>query len=184
MKSLIWFRSDLRTDDNPALTEAIRRADSGTVGIFILTPEQWREHDWGGPKVDFLLRNLESLSRTLAKLGIPLLVRESPRFDGVAQLLDEVRQEFSCEAFVHNGKGAFLNINQYLHLGYTQMTGGPELEAATGVRAHVMARFDERAIDPGEPMHKLWQRFAPVYFHHRAAYEGAIKTIGTLGWPL
>lgn len=107
MKSLIWFRSDLRTDDNPALTEAVRRADSGIVGIFLLTPEQWREHDWGGPKVDFLLRNLESLSRTLAKLGIPLMVRESPRFDGIAQLLDEVRQEHSCDALFFNSEYEF-----------------------------------------------------------------------------
>jgi len=39
-------------------------------------------------------------------------------------------QEFSCEAFIHEGKVAFMNINEYLHLGYTQMTPcGPELEA-------------------------------------------------------
>lgn len=53
-----------------------------------------------------------------------------------------------------------------------------ELERVLEVRAFAMDRFDERAIRTGEPMHKLWQRFAPVYFHHRATYEGAIKTIG------
>jgi hypothetical protein len=42
----------------------------------------------------------------------------------------------------------------------------------------MIEQFDERAIEPGEPMHKLWRRFAPVYFHHRATYEAAIKTIG------
>ena len=53
-----------------------------------------------------------------------------------------------------------------------------ELARMLDVRAFVMERFDERAIEPGEPMHKLQQRFAPVYFHHRAAYEAATKTIG------
>ncbi|NIP79608.1 MAG: hypothetical protein GWM90_10475, partial [Gemmatimonadetes bacterium] len=53
-----------------------------------------------------------------------------------------------------------------------------ELQRVLEVRSFVMDRFDERAIRPGEPMHKLWQRFAPVYFHHRATYEAAIKTIG------
>lgn len=39
-------------------------------------------------------------------------------------------QEFSCEAFIHAGEVVFMNINEYLHLGYTQMTpAGPELEA-------------------------------------------------------
>ena len=30
-------------------------------------------------------------------------------------------------------------------------------------------------------MHKLRERFAPVYFHHRATYEAAIKTIEHTG---
>lgn len=39
-------------------------------------------------------------------------------------------QEFSCEVFVHNGKIAFLNINEYIHLGYSQLLPPtPKLEA-------------------------------------------------------
>jgi len=53
-----------------------------------------------------------------------------------------------------------------------------ELERVMAVRDVMIAQFDERAIEVGEPMHKLWRRFAPVYFHHRATYEAAIKTIG------
>jgi hypothetical protein len=53
-----------------------------------------------------------------------------------------------------------------------------ELERTMAVRDVMIEQFDERAIEPGEPMHKLWRRFAPVYFHHRATYEAAIKTIG------
>ncbi|MGH7477537.1 MAG: zinc-dependent metalloprotease [Longimicrobiales bacterium] len=53
-----------------------------------------------------------------------------------------------------------------------------ELARVLEVRRLLIDRFDERAIEPGEPLHKLWERFAPVYFHHRATYEAAIKTIG------
>ena len=53
-----------------------------------------------------------------------------------------------------------------------------ELERVLDVRRFLMAQFDERAVEMGEPMHKLQQRFAPVYFHHRATLEGAIKTVG------
>ena len=53
-----------------------------------------------------------------------------------------------------------------------------ELERVMKVRRFMIDSFDERAIETGEPMHKLRERFAPVYFHHRATYEAAIKTIG------
>lgn len=39
-------------------------------------------------------------------------------------------QEFSCEAFIHRGRVWFLNINEYVHLGYTQFSpAGSKLEA-------------------------------------------------------
>lgn len=53
-----------------------------------------------------------------------------------------------------------------------------EFERVSEVRRFMIDSFDERAIEPGEPMHKLRERFAPVYFSHRATYEAAIKTIG------
>ena len=53
-----------------------------------------------------------------------------------------------------------------------------EFERVSEVRRFMIGSFDERAIEPGEPMHKLRERFAPVYFSHRATYEAAIKTIG------
>jgi hypothetical protein len=39
-------------------------------------------------------------------------------------------QEFSCEAFIHNGEVQFLNITEYVKLGYSNfIPAGPELEA-------------------------------------------------------
>ncbi|MFA0965058.1 acetyl-CoA carboxylase biotin carboxylase subunit family protein [Roseivirga sp. BDSF3-8] len=39
-------------------------------------------------------------------------------------------QEFSCEAFIHNGKVRFLNITEYVKLGYSNFIPcGPELKA-------------------------------------------------------
>ncbi len=52
------------------------------------------------------------------------------------------------------------------------------LERTTRVRDLLVDRFDETAIDPGEPMSLLNQRFAHVYLHHRYALEGVIKYVG------
>lgn len=39
-------------------------------------------------------------------------------------------KEFSCEAFIHNGKVRFLNITEYVKLGYSNfIPAGPELES-------------------------------------------------------
>ena len=39
-------------------------------------------------------------------------------------------REFSCEAFIHHGKVKFLNITEYVKLGYSNfIPAGPELEA-------------------------------------------------------
>jgi hypothetical protein len=46
------------------------------------------------------------------------------------------------------------------------------------VRRVLMDNFDERAIQPGEPMHLLNMRFAHVYLHHRYSLEGLVKYVG------
>jgi deoxyribodipyrimidine photo-lyase len=88
---LIWLRSDLRLHDNTALSAAAARGP--TVAVYLLSPEQWREHDDAPCKVDFWLRNLSELSRALGELSIPLLIRTAPHWnDAPRVLLDLCRQ--------------------------------------------------------------------------------------------
>ena len=102
MRPLMWFRADLRVEDNTALHHACADADAGVVAVSAICPDQWREHDWGGPKVDFVLRNLAMLSAKLAKLEIPLLLINLPRFDQVPAALLELAQRHTCDALYHN----------------------------------------------------------------------------------
>lgn len=46
------------------------------------------------------------------------------------------------------------------------------------VRRIMIDKFDERAIQPGEPMALLNMRFAHVYLHHRYSLEGVSKYVG------
>lgn len=83
MHALVWFRSDLRAADNSALHHAARHAraispHARVVALFILSPGEWLAHDWASVKIDFALRTLRELSASLARLGIPLLVRTAP----------------------------------------------------------------------------------------------------------
>lgn len=71
---IVWFRQDLRIEDNPALAAA---ADSGApvIPLFIWSPEE--EGDWepGGASRWWLHYSLSELASSLAKLGSPLIVK-------------------------------------------------------------------------------------------------------------
>jgi deoxyribodipyrimidine photo-lyase len=88
---LTWLRSDLRIDDNTALSAACERGP--TIALWLISPGQWQAHDDAPCKVDFWLRNLHSLSQSLANLNIPLLIRRIDTWDQAPQaVLDVCRQ--------------------------------------------------------------------------------------------
>lgn len=70
MATLLWFRTDLRVHDNPALSAAM--AQDATVALFMPAPGQWRTHGDAPAKIDFWRRNLATLAHGLAALDVPL----------------------------------------------------------------------------------------------------------------
>jgi deoxyribodipyrimidine photo-lyase len=93
---LIWLRSDLRLHDNTALSAAA--ACGPTVAVYLLSPQQWREHDDAPCKVDFWLRNLQALGGALGQLNIPLLIRHAPRWDDAPAVLLELCEQLQIDA--------------------------------------------------------------------------------------
>lgn len=72
-----WFKCDLRTQDNKALSLASEKAKSKGVPlicIYIVSPQDFKAHVTSAVRVDFILRTLEVLKEDLAKLDIPLYV--------------------------------------------------------------------------------------------------------------
>lgn len=90
MNTLIWFRQDLRLEDNLALTLACQRASElGSIlyGIYIASPSQWREHDVAPIQVDFIERHLNQLRTGLAKLNIPLHLLHVDKYRNIGPTL-------------------------------------------------------------------------------------------------
>ena len=87
MTQLVWFRNDLRLADNPALTAACQSREP-VRACFVVTPQQWQEHDWSAARVRFVLEHANALARELAELGVPLTFLNAERFsDGSDALL-------------------------------------------------------------------------------------------------
>ncbi|WP_156400806.1 deoxyribodipyrimidine photo-lyase [Pseudomonas sp. Root329] len=93
---LIWLRSDLRLQDNTALSAAAARGP--TVAVYLLSPKQWLEHDDAPCKVDFWLRNLSELRSALDELNIPLLIRKASRWEDAPKVLLDLCLQLKIDA--------------------------------------------------------------------------------------
>ena len=92
MRSIIWFRNDLRVTDNGALNAAVK-ASTAIIPVFILDPAQWAEDRWGQVKTGpfrsrFLLESLADLKADLEDLGGALLVRRGEPADVLKALAE------------------------------------------------------------------------------------------------
>ncbi|MCK8043796.1 deoxyribodipyrimidine photo-lyase [Shewanella sp. 1CM18E] len=90
--ALVWFRHDLRLDDNQSLVAACQHAaeHQGAVrAIFVVTPKQWASHDVAPIQLDFIERQVNQLAIELAELGIPLDIFHAEDFEAIPALLSQ-----------------------------------------------------------------------------------------------
>ncbi|EKA9345967.1 deoxyribodipyrimidine photo-lyase [Cronobacter sakazakii] len=99
---LVWFRADLRVNDNLALAAACRDPDARVIGLFIATPQQWRDHTLAPRQAAFIHQNLEALQQALAKRGIALFTREVPDFAAAVDALAVFCDEQQVSALFYN----------------------------------------------------------------------------------
>jgi deoxyribodipyrimidine photo-lyase len=161
MRTLVWFRSDLRTIDNAALSLATRQSTRGVVGVFIISPSEWRAHDVAPVKLDLMLRSLAVLRTSLEKLRIPLLVRRAETVSEIPSLLTALCAKHECDALAFNKE---YEVNE-------SRRDARVLAAckAAGVVTH--ACTDQSIIEPGE-VRTGEGRFFTVYSpFKRAAYK-------------
>lgn len=93
--ALMWFRNDLRIRDNKALYAASMRSKVGgsnkfLIALYIVSEEEWAEHDEAPVKIDFWMRNLVTLTASLEKLAIPLVVKTAKNKMDVVKVVEEV----------------------------------------------------------------------------------------------
>ena len=139
MRSLFWFRSDLRLEDNPALFHACRDSAAGLIAVFLTSSNQWCSHDWGPRKIAYVLQSLESLGNDLAAIGIPLVIEEAPGFSDAPKALEGLLERHRCEALYFNREYEFNEASRDELLSRRLQSQGIEVRA-----------FDDQMIvEPG-----------------------------------
>ncbi|RAR49690.1 DASH family cryptochrome [Flavobacterium lacus] len=76
MNNLVWFRNDLRVNDNTSLFKACKKSGK-VVGVYFLDPRQFETNKYGFKKTEkyrakFLLETLRNLKNNLAEKNISL----------------------------------------------------------------------------------------------------------------
>ncbi|ENZ8580302.1 TPA: deoxyribodipyrimidine photo-lyase [Klebsiella aerogenes] len=99
---LVWFRMDLRLNDNLALAAACRDPQAQVLALYIATPEQWRQHDMAPRQAAFIASHLRSLHAALAERGIPLLVEEADDFAASIELLTRFCKQHQVSHLFYN----------------------------------------------------------------------------------
>ena len=92
--SLVWFRSDLRIADHPALYHASR--DGEVIGIYLLFSGQWQKQHDGLNKLCFWMQNLKALEQKLEVLNIPLIVLEADSYLKAPEILLQLATTLEC----------------------------------------------------------------------------------------
>ncbi|URQ69270.1 DNA photolyase family protein [SAR86 cluster bacterium] len=105
MNSLVWLRTDLRIDDNPALKNACKNSKS-VEAIYIFSEDQIKKHYEANCKIDFLIQSLKDLNKSLKKLNIPLTIIKSKNIIEIPRLiLDYSKQNNINKLFLNNEFG-------------------------------------------------------------------------------
>ncbi len=102
MRSIVWFREDLRVQDNPALFEATEASIDGVVGLYIIDESMWQKNNVASCRVEFILRGLAQLSKTLAQLNIPLLIRHVKKTADVPEVIWMLMEQVKANTLFFN----------------------------------------------------------------------------------
>lgn len=99
---LVWFRNDLRVQDNEVLTEAVNKADV-ILPVYCFDPFYYRNTSFGTQKTGnfrarFINESVADLRQSLQKLGAELIVR----FGDPAVIIPELAQQYQVSEVYHH----------------------------------------------------------------------------------
>ena len=175
MRTLVWFRRDLRIRDNSALHHAsmsARQGSGGVVGLYIITPRQWQQHDDADVKVAFWIENLKCLSQSLHERNIPLIVRVCPAYTQVPGVIAKVCKDYNCGSLFFNREYEFNELERDQAV----------FEQCRSSKI-VVSRFHDRIVVPPQEISTKDGRFYSVFTPYRKVWDVRVNEFAKV-WPI
>lgn len=107
--SVVWFRRDLRVEDNPALAAGVRAGS--VIALFVWAPEEEGYYCPGRVSRWWLKHSLAHLDSSLRRLGTSLVTKRST--DSVSSVLEAVKATGATQLFFNHLYGQFCILDPY-----------------------------------------------------------------------
>ena len=176
-----WYKNDLRTRDNKGLSLAAELAKSKGVPLvclYICSPQDWEAHITAAVRVDFALRNLEVLKKSLAELDVPLYVETVEKRRNVPGRIVELCEEWGANHVFCNAEYEVDELRREAKLTRECL--------AKGISFNVV--HDTCVVEPGKltsgkggqisiysPWHRKWCAYLNAYPEDLKEYPGPEK---------
>ena len=86
--NILWFKKDLRIDDNEALCESLKNND--ILPIYIFEIELWNQKTHSSRQFQFCKESILDLRNALKEIGQPLIIRTGK----VTKIFEEISSKF------------------------------------------------------------------------------------------
>ncbi|MEM7811971.1 MAG: deoxyribodipyrimidine photo-lyase [Planctomycetota bacterium] len=154
--AIVWFRWDLRTEDNPAWAAATADYDA-VVPVFIWGPEEEGPKPLGGASCWYLHHALERFDARLRDRGSRLIVRRGP----AADVLEELVEATAADAVFANHRYEPYAVDRDGDVASRLADKGAGFERSHG---HLLIEPDAVRTKTGKP----YQVFTPFWKSIRA----------------
>ena len=128
--SLVWFRNNMRVEDNSSLTKAINNSEN-VIGFINIDPKNFIYTKYGFKKtekyrVKFLLETISDLKRQLDKLNISLIITHKDFGQSINEIINQfevtsiytqtewTRDELKEESFIPEEINLIKDFDQFL----------------------------------------------------------------------
>ena len=130
VNSLVWFRNNMRVEDNSSLTKAINNSDN-VIGFINIDPKNFLSTKYGFKKTEkyrakFLLETISDLKSQLDKLNISLIITHKDFGQSINEIINQfevtsiytqtewTRDELKEESFIPEEINLIKDFDQFL----------------------------------------------------------------------
>lgn len=108
-RGIVWFKKDLRVEDNPALFNACHLCEEGVIGVYIIDIEMWKKHFTSHCQIEFILDGLQKLTASLEALNIPLIIKNIESTQKIPTFLFSLAEKYQANKLFFNKE---LEVNE------------------------------------------------------------------------
>lgn len=150
--TILWFRRDLRLDDNPALALALERGGP-VVPVYVWDPASQSDSAPGGASRAWLHHSLASLDARFRRLGTRLILR---RGDTIRALLDLI-EETGAGSVVWNRCHEPFFIKRDTGIKESLFAAGLDVRSFNGSLLFTPSRIENKSGQPFKVFTAFWK---------------------------